>query len=303
MSAPDTAHMVKYCDQVLPDVLTSACDVDPELARQIGADVLRRAEALATLPQWQQDVLIAPFVEEVFDHEPVDSSLDLKAKVTLVVRNSLLEQAHHDGPLTSGIVAVTQYATAPLSHLLAARSRQPADYDGPNPFAGLDERYPRAWACLEALTDVFADGGRRALRLPAAPIPALPTGEEIVDTAPSAGDDAVTIFSAIDPRFDQNLIDLLNRAAAGEIVLVTSALSRYSRNSEKLHRILEFLLAHDATILTTNYLIRPADVWVRRGALVKPDSRQPYAGVIDTRGLAGTHRKLAEQVAAEHGLG
>lgn len=303
MSAPDPAHMVKYCDQVLPDLLTSACDVDPDLARRIGADVLRRAEALATLPQRQQDVLIAPFVEEVFDHEPVDSPLDLKAKVTLVVRNSLLEQAHHDGPLASGIVAVTQYATAPLSHLLAARHRQPVGYDGPNPFAGLAARYPRAWACLDALTDVFADGGRQALRLPAAPIPELPTGDEVVDATPSAGDGAVTIFSAIDPRFDQNLIDLLNRAAGGEIFLVTSALSRYSRNSEKLHRILEFLLAHDATILTTNYLIRPTDVWVRRGALVKPDSGRPYAGVIDTRGLAGTHRKLAERVAAEHGLG
>jgi hypothetical protein len=56
-------------------------------------------------------------------------------------------------------------------------------------------------------------------------------------------------------------------------ILVTSALSRYSRNSEKLHRILEYLLAHSATVLTTNYLIRSSDVWVRRGDLVKPDSK------------------------------
>jgi len=41
-------------------------------------------------------VLIAPFVEEVFDHEPLDASLDIRAMVTVVVRNSLLEQAHHD---------------------------------------------------------------------------------------------------------------------------------------------------------------------------------------------------------------
>lgn len=47
-----------------------------------------------------------------------------KAKVTLVVR-SFLEQAHRDGPLHGGIVPATQYAAGPLSHLLAARRRQP----------------------------------------------------------------------------------------------------------------------------------------------------------------------------------
>jgi hypothetical protein len=144
-------------------------------------------------------------------------------------------------------------------------------------------------------------GGRQALRLPAAPVPDLPAGGELAEASPSASDETLTVFSAIDPRFDQNLIGLLSRAAAGEMLLVTSALSRYSRNSEKLHRILEFLLAHEATILTTNYLIRPTDVWVRRGALVKPDSKQPYAGVVNTRGLAGTHRKLAERIAAQYG--
>jgi hypothetical protein len=69
-----------------------------------------------------------------------------------------------------------------------------------------------------------------------------------------------------------------------------------------LDRILEFLLTHGATVLTNNYLIRPADVWVRRGVLVKPDSSKPYAGVLDIRCLAGIHRKVAESVARQHGL-
>jgi hypothetical protein len=290
MTAPDPTLMVKYCRDVLPSMLIEACDVDEDLARRIGDNVLRRAEALAAFPQREQDVLIAPFVEEVFDHKPLESPLDLKAKVTLVVRNSLLEQARHDGPLDGGIAPVTQYAAGPLSHLLAARRRHPVDGQGPNPFAGLAERYPRAWACLDVLTDTFADGGRGPLRLPSAPVPSLPSGDEVV-TAPPADDDTVTVFSAIDPRFDQGLVELLGKVAEGDFVLCTSALSRYSRNSEKLHRILEVLLAHRATILTTNYLIRPTDVWVRRDALVKPDSSKPFAGVLDTRGLAGTHRK------------
>jgi hypothetical protein len=92
---------------------------------------------------------------------------------------------------------------------------------------------------------------------------------------------------------------LSTMSMSGEVVLCVSALSRYSRNSAKLHRILEFLLAHQATILTTNYLIRPGDVWVRRGELVKPVSADPFAGFAQTRGLVGAHRKLAENVTAQ----
>ncbi|MEU3457272.1 hypothetical protein ABZ671_27265 [Micromonospora sp. NPDC006766] len=298
MAAPDPTQMVVYCRDVLPGMLIEACDVDEDLARRIGDDVLQRAEALAALPKREQDVLIAPFVEEVFDHKPLESPLDLKAKVTLVVRNSLLEQAHHDGPLDDGIIPATQYAAGPLSHLLAARRRQPVDDQSPNPFAGLAERYPRAWARLDALTDTFADGGRGSLRLPSASVPSLPDGDEVA-AAPPSDDDMVTVFSAIDPRFDQRLVDLPGKAAEGDLVLYTSALSRYSRNSEKLHRILEFLLAHRATILTTNYLSRPTDVWVRRGALVKPDSSKPLAGVLDTRGLVGTLGQVGESCQRE----
>src|SRR6266545_2316369 len=300
MTNPDPNHMITYCGQMLPDLLTTACGVDSDLAHRIGADVLHRAEALATLSPRDQDLLIAPFVEEVFDHKPLDSPLDLKAKVTLVVRNSLLEQAHHDGPLTSGIITITEYAAGPLSHFLAARRRKPVDYQGPNTFTGLATRYPRAWACLDALTETFAVGGRQPLRLPVAPIPDLPTGDEITTASSSTRNESATVFSAIDPRFDQNLLDLLRKATSADFVLCTSALSRYSRNSEKLHRILEYLLAYNATVLTTNYLIRPTDVWVRRGDLVKPDSRDPYTGIAQTRGLAGTHRKLAETTTAQH---
>ncbi|MEV6600162.1 hypothetical protein AB0M36_25440 [Actinoplanes sp. NPDC051346] len=58
-------------------------DAADGLARRIGADVSLRAEALAS-SQRDQEVMSAPFVEEVYDHEPVDISLDLKVKVTLV---------------------------------------------------------------------------------------------------------------------------------------------------------------------------------------------------------------------------
>jgi hypothetical protein len=303
MGKPDPNHLIGFCRKVMPGMLTDACGVDPELAGDIGEDVLMRAESFGSLPQREQDVLIAPFVEEVFDHRPHDCSLALKAQVTVVVRNSLLEQAHHSGPLASGIAAITEYAAGPLSHFLAARRKEPIGYRGPNPFDGLPARYPRAWACLSALTDVFADGGRRTLKLPQAPVPALPAGDEVAPARAAAHDENIRVFSAIDGRFDQHMLEQLSQAADGDMVLCVSALSRYSRNSGKLHWVMEYLLAHNATILTTNYLIRPTDVWVRSGELVKPISANPYAGLANIRGLAGAHRKLAETVTAQLGRG
>jgi hypothetical protein len=50
---------------------------------------------------------------------------------------------------------------------------------------------------------------------------------------------------------------VLETAAEGEgLLLGLSNLSRVSRNSGKLLRVLEFLLAQRARILTTNYLLR-----------------------------------------------
>jgi hypothetical protein len=201
--------------------------------------------------------------------------------------------------LDSGIVAITRYVAGPLSHFLASRRRNPVDRDGPNPFRDLAAQYPRAWACLTALSEVFSAGGRQPFKLPIGPLPQLPSGDELAAAQPASRDAATAVFSAIDPRFDQHLLRLLQQASQEPTLLFTSTLSRYSRNSTKLHRVLEFLLAHKATILTTNYLIRRRDVWVRHGDLIKPDSRDPYAGIADSRGLSGIHHKLASGVATQ----
>ena len=275
MTVPDPEFMVAFCEQTLPGMLTDVCEVPGELAHRIGRDALRRAEALASLPAREQDVLIAPFVEEAFDQEPADAPLDLKAKVAVVVRNGLLDAAIRDGVPTYGIAAVLRYAAAPLSHLLGARQREPVALAGTHPFMGLAGRYPRAWAALEALTDGFADGGGRELRLPAGGMPPMP-----------------------DPVGDPGLAALLRQAATGDAVVRVPALSLYSRDSRRLHGILEYLLAHRASILTTNYLIRPADVWVRRGDLVRPDAADPDVGLRDLHGLTGAHRQVTEAIGA-----
>ena len=158
---PDPGHFERFCREVLPGLLTDVCHVDEELAAQVGEDILARAESYAALDDTERDVLMSPFAEEVVGYEPTASPLDLKCAVAVVVRSSLLEEAHSHGPVEAGgIKDITTMAAAPLSHFLAARRRFPVTVKD-NLFAGLADAYPRAWSCLSAVALAYGAGGGR----------------------------------------------------------------------------------------------------------------------------------------------
>jgi hypothetical protein len=307
---PDPAHFAQFCTEILRGML-EVCEVSAPDAALVAEDVSLRAEAIARMDPARREILAAPFYEESFTHEPDEAPAWLKAITTLAIRNSQLEAMHaNGGPVTGGITSMTKYGLGPLSHLIAARQRSPLPADvADNPFADLSEAHPRAWACLEALrTCLNCGGGRIGYRSPEGPVPELPDVSEVVDAEPannveipSDGFTAV-IFSGIDPRFDQHGFHMLKTATEGEgMLLGLSSLSRISRNSRKLMRVLEFLLAHHARILTTNYLLADKEVWVRRRDLVKPDSKRPMKGFEVLSGLSGTHRKTIESWVREVG--
>ena len=292
---PGPGHFERFCNVVVPDLLTDVCHLRPELATQIGEDILARAESYAMLDDTARNVLIAPFAEEVARYEPTDSSLVLKGAVAVVVRSSLLEEPHAHGPVEAGgIQAITTLAAAPLSHFLAARRRNPVPVEH-NLFADLADAWPRAWACLGAVAQAYGSGGGRwPYRVPAAPVPELPAAE-VEAPAADTRDDAV-ILSGIDPRFDQEAVQRMREAAEpGDAVWLTASLSRISRHLGKLLQAVEYLLAHNVPILTANYLLRPRDVWVRRGQLATVDHEDPLAAWRTPRGLSGAHRAVAAQ--------
>lgn len=294
--------MDQYCGEILPGLLHDVCKLGRDRAEAIARDVLERAESFAALDRHAQDVLVAPSIEEVFAYEPADAPLPLKGAVAVVVRNSLLEEAHADGHVEDGgLEGITSTALGPLSHLLAARRRSPRPVVGADPFHGLSEMYPRAWACLEALTEVYADGGRIGYRAPLGPKPQLPTEDERLaesDATPTTGEQFF-VLSAIEPKFDPHLISYMQHAQREPFTLYLPTLSRISRNTTKLSRTLEFFLAHGTTILTTNYMLRAEDAWIRRGDLIQPDNAGDFTrGLHDLSGLSGAHRKLVQHLAA-----
>jgi hypothetical protein len=99
---PDPAAFERFCRAMVPGCLTEVCHVDAKLAGRVGEDILARGESYAALDESARDVLIAPFIEEVVDYEPPDAPLSLKGAVAVVVRNSLLEDAHALGPVEAG---------------------------------------------------------------------------------------------------------------------------------------------------------------------------------------------------------
>jgi hypothetical protein len=296
----DPDAMARFCYEQVPTTLRVACDVDDDTATEIGEDMLRRANAFASLSESDQATVSAPFVEESFNYEPATSPALLKAAVTVTVRNSNLEQVPVDGLVNAGgLQVITAAAAAPLSHLLAVHRRILTQPVSDGPFATLESTYPRAWACLTALADAVSTGGRTGFRLPAAPIPELPGPAEQVGARPSGSDGRNVVLSGIDPLFDDQLIRQMEAATASPLVAYVPSLSRFSRNSEKLHRVLEFFLAHGSSVLTSNYLLRSNDVWVRRHRPVQPDSRDYARGIRDQSGLSGAHRTVVQQLAAQ----
>ncbi|MFI7296895.1 recombinase family protein [Streptomyces sp. NPDC050121] len=286
----------EFCRGALPELLTGAGLSDGDV-HSVTVDVIRRARMLNALPVDYFDVVVTPFIEEVSQHRPLSAPAWLWAAVVVAVRNSRLEEFHAlGGPLSDpDITAITQAATGPLAQLLEETGTPVSN----NTLGGVDAKYPRAWACLTALSDLMAsDDTERTYTMPQAPVPSLPGSHEKTHAEQAtrvknlpAGQSVIA--SAIDPRFDQALLAMMQQVKDGNVTVVPlSALSRLSRNSDKQLRVLEFLLAHGATVLTTNYLLNPHLVAVRTRPLVKPDSYNLRRTMKQLRGLGPTHTSV-----------
>jgi hypothetical protein len=292
---PDATLMAAFCRDELPALLRDGHGVEPALAAAVGEDVLARAEAFAALASDAQNILTAPFLEEVFDYRPREALPHIKGAVAVVVRNSRLDELHaEDGPVgADGVKDITTKAANPLSHLIVSRQRAAeqvsddavsgnaasdnsesdnaaSDGAAADIFSRLSAAYPRAWACFTALDGILAEGGPNRYRLPGGPVPQAPA----------------------------KAADLVRPAVTYGTPLFVPALSVLSRNQDELFEIIEYVLGRGGMILTANYLLRPQDVWMRRRELVRPDKENPAACLDDQRGLSGAHRAVAAQARA-----
>lgn len=205
---------------------------------------------------------------------------------------------HASGPVNAGgIKALTTLGARVLSHYLPLERHEPRTLSTVNPFVHLRETFPRAWAALSALSTAVSSRGRVGYTAPDAPVPKWPDASQIISARRSEQNADIVVQSAIDTDLNEQLVEALHQVVDNEIPLSVPSLSRVSRNLDVLSHIIELLLAHGGQILTTNYLIRTNDVWVRKGRLLPAISNMPWSGLERLDGLSGRHRKVVEEVA------
>ena len=298
MDEPGVKAISEFCHNIVPSVLRDVCGVESALADAIGSDILTRAQAFAALDQAAQKVLAAPFIEDVVEYEPAEVSVDVRAATAVVVRNSLLEEAHACGQVNAGgIKSLTTFGARVVSQYLSLERRQPCNPGTANPFLNLRDTFPRTWAAFSALSTAVSSGGRVGYTASDAPVPEWPDPGQIIPASRSEQDADVVVQSAIDSDFNEELVATLHQVIDNEISLLVPSLSRVSRNMDVLFYVVELLLAHRRQILTTNYFVRTNDVWVRKGHLLPAISNMPTLGVENLDGLSGSHRKVAKDVA------
>lgn len=296
----DRMFMDEYCSGLLPDLL-GQCNVEAAKVKAIVDDVRRRAESFVALDEATQRIITAPFFEDVAAYKPYEAPTFVKAAVAVTVRNSLLEEVHAGDLVQSGgLTVITEMAAQPLVLLmLAARTTTNTPPMG-SPFSDLYAPYPRAWAAMQALADGFksATGGRTASRSVTAPIPEFPSDIQVETRPMSTTSNEVVIENALAETFNEYLVNQLREVIESGSVFFVPSLSRISRSSAKMLRVVELLLAHQVPILTTNYLIRSRDIWIRQGGLIAPDIDDIHSSLQNESGLVGTHRKITQGVRA-----
>lgn len=203
--------------------------------------------------------------------------------------------AHAAGPVDDAdLTAITTLATGALNHWLAQNANT-SDGDPPQGVFAEVLDAPVGWAALSALAEASIDGGRVAFHQPDADLPAVPAveAEQVRRTEGGAW-----VQSAVSHGWTQGLLDMLVRTDSGEIGAWTvSSLSRLTRSSSRLSWLLAFALSRGVPVMTSNFLLRPGEAFVRMGPLRVPEPTRPTLHLRDGAGLAGVHRKLARELA------
>lgn len=108
------------------------------------------------------------------------------------------------------------------------------------------------------------------------------------------------VIDGYDQTVDRTLFKQLEEIARDKAVFFADCFKMISRNAEKLFAILEYLLAHDATLLTSNYLLMHTYAEKRVPVLKAASSRNTAAEIQmhldDDSGLLPFHKKMLSNV-------
>ena len=276
----------------------------------ITSEIRNRLESL--LHHWTDSAFVGAMLEtgmeEASVYVPETANIRIRALVVLGIRNSALEDMgstrpyHEDFQSSSSPMisdadmrtitsqAVSYFESAfrqECFHDLARRPQQDI-------FASLAQSYPLTWKLLGSTSTL--NGGERRVHSIGYPPPRI----DFTNARSRATGTHSIVASGIDPRLDDTISSILNAVNIGSTDLVFfPAFKWFTRNTEKLFRVFEFILCKDAHIVTLNYFFS-RNVVCKRRFLLPPshNSREIAAQITDRRGLCKRHREALAQVTA-----
>lgn len=277
----------------------------PGALAAVATDVHLRLQSL--LAHWQdhpmRKTLLLIGREEGLFYQPELASLDIRALVVVAIRNSLLEDLGSSGSALlppdlprsawpvkdEDIRSITQEAIVYWQQIDLDRLSLPAPSSAQDPFGDLQRDFPHAWHVLSRLGQARTP----TISFPTCqvPLPELPV--------PLLGFDKskqTRVESGISPHFDSHLVEFLRAIQNAEIdLLFTDSWKMLTRHPQKLFRILDFVLAHQGSVVTHNYLLTATMACTRQG-LLRPAHRVPsvMTKFQNQAGLSTTHRKALE---------
>lgn len=253
----------KYLNEVLSPQLTRY-----GVSTQFLADVCQVVEMqmLSALRRWQdvafRKTLLFIASEEGPFYEPA-GKVEVKCFVVMTLRNSPFESLQSDDyakcglsvPLTNNqIKAVTSTAIRYFNTLdFAYLSREvQAEHDHPDLYGELSNRYPIAWNALASL----AASSSKVVSFPKIDRTEASCLLEGIDAAVcSDPKETAVIFDGYSSEIDPALAEQLTYIISDSGALMVGCFKMLTRNIEKLLRVMEFLLTHGSSLVTSNYYI------------------------------------------------
>jgi hypothetical protein len=296
-----------YLNQVLSPQL-GARGLNLKQRELISWDV--RERLISVMGNWKDEsfrkaVLILGLENAAF-YEPGDVDIEIRALVSVAVRNSMLEDLTATHPYMREFASIAECLpdsyvpeiTRSAAIFFAEAWRKKPDWMVGTPrvdiFRLLAAKYPLTWQCLTQLAN--SSEQEQFLQVEAAvQRPAALRGGPVPSAAVWA------VLSGYSPVIDPALARILKGIVSGDTPYFYSpCFKTVTRNPEKLLYIIETLLCANKPFVTLNYLIEPGYI-SRRSPLLPPlhfESDLAYH-LTDYVGLTQTHRQVLQVVSEQ----
>lgn len=292
----------EYLENHLYPMLTQF-GVNEEIISNISSDIQLRLSSI--LGRWEdtdfRSTILLHGIEEALFYIP-EADIEIKALVTVAVRNSLLEDIASTkeaakkfglkGPIISDdqIKNITSNAITFFKEQnfeLASLIMDSIDND---PFVELSTKFPLAWYVMHKLSQCST---YLTFEVPDNWIltPSINRKNNVLKTA-------TEIQSGMDPKIDRILSEILYRIKIGtQPFFFADSFKMITRHPEKLYTIIEEVLQAKAPIVTFNYYISNGYV-ARRGQLLKVAHSEKDLEYKFTRstGLRKAHSEIIKQM-------